>query len=46
MCEIKKNNEINTRILILLFFKRTENSKIKVEEIVFRPVLKRDCKDQ
>lgn len=29
-CEIIKNIEINIRILILLFFRRTENSEIKV----------------
>jgi hypothetical protein len=33
VCAIKKNKEMNIKILILLFFKRTENSEIKAEAI-------------
>jgi len=44
--EIKKNKEINNKILILLFFKRTENSEIKAKEINLNIIWKGDLRAQ
>lgn len=46
MCEIKKKRPIKERILILLFFKRTENSESRADESIFRVAVNGDWSTQ